>query len=196
MKGTLELTNEKLLDKIRLGEEIAFQEFYYRFQGKVKGFAFKFSGNWEEAKEIAQETFVKLWENRERIRSDQSPEALLYVMVKHNIMDKWKKKLQYNTYLKVLKNDLDHDDSTQNYISFQETKLILENLVCNLPYQAQKVYKLSREDGYTHQQIADELHISTNTVSNHIKRSIKKIKKLYLLNYSEVITLIFILILF
>ncbi len=196
MLGTIELTNYHLLEEIRLGNTNAFQEFYYRFHSKVNGFAFKFSGDMETAKEITQETFVKFWESRERINIHQSPEALLYIIVKNSILDKWKKELHYNKYLKVLKNERNYDNSTIDHMNYRETTSLIENLVNNLPVQAQKVYRLSREEGYTHQQIANELEISTNTVSNHIKRSINKIKKLYHLNYSDVSSCLMIFLLF
>jgi len=175
----IELTNEQLLEELRQGNTEAFQEFYFRMRNKVMGFSYKFLRSLDDAKELTQEVFIKLWENREKIDPTKNPESLLYVMVRYNVLDAWKRKLRYNAFLQTQSKEESHHDSTEQYINYQECQAVLSRSIENLPKQAQLVYRLSREEGLSHQEIADQLHISTNTVSNHIKKSVRQIRGYY-----------------
>lgn len=185
MKRKATETNEQLLEKLRLGNTAAFQELYVRMRSKVIGFSFKFLRSQEEAKELTQEVFVKLWENREKIEPSKSIESLLFVMVRYSMLDAWKRKLRHDNFLETQKRAEIHHDSTAQYIDYQECHAILTRSIETLPQQAQKVYRLSREEGLSHQEIADQLQISTNTVSNHIKKSMRQIRAYYNNSYPE-----------
>ncbi|OOG19941.1 hypothetical protein BWD42_08655 [Sphingobacterium sp. CZ-UAM] len=178
-------TNEQLLNKLRQGDTAAFQELYFRMRSKVIGFSYKFLRSQEEAKELTQEVFVKLWENREKIDACKNIESLLFVMVRHRMLDTWKRKLRYDNFLETQSRVEQHQDSTAQYIDYQECYAVLTRSIESLPQQAQKVYRLSREEGLSHQEIADQLQISTNTVSNHIKKSMRQIRAYYHHSYPE-----------
>ncbi|MEZ0453640.1 RNA polymerase sigma-70 factor [Sphingobacterium thalpophilum] len=185
MKRKATATNEQLLEQLRQGDKAAFQELYFRMRNKVMGFSYKFLRSQEDAKELTQEIFVKLWENREKIESSKNIETLLYVMVRYSMLDLWKRKLRYDNFLETQSRVEQHHDSTAQYIDYQECYAVLSKSIESLPQQAQKVYRLSREEGLSHQQIAEQLQISTHTVSNHIKRSMRQIRAYYNNSYPE-----------
>ncbi|WP_343560334.1 RNA polymerase sigma-70 factor [Sphingobacterium sp.] len=185
MKRKATETNEQLLEKLRQGDTRAFQELYYRMRSKVIGFSYKFLRSQEEAKELTQEVFVKLWENREKIDASKNIESLLFVMVRYSMLDAWKRKLRYDNFLETQSKVEQHQDFTAQYIDYQECYAVLTRSIEALPQQAQKVYRLSREEGLSHQEIADQLQISTNTVSNHIKKSMQQIRTYYHKSYPE-----------
>jgi RNA polymerase sigma-70 factor, Bacteroides expansion family 1 len=178
-------TNEQLLEKLRQGDTAAFQELYFRMRSKVIAFSYKFLRSQEGAKELTQEVFVKLWENREKIDTSKNIESLLFVMVRYSMLDTWKRKLRYDNFLETQSRVEQHQDSTAQYIDYQECYAVLTRSIEALPQQAQKVYRLSREEGLSHQEIADQLQISTNTVSNHIKKSMRQIRAYYHNSYPE-----------
>jgi len=178
-------TNEQLLDKLRQGDTAAFQELYFRMRSKVIGFSYKFLRSQEGAKELTQEVFVKLWENREKIDASKNIESLLFVMVRYSMLDTWKRKLRYDNFLETQSKVEQYQDSTAQYMDYQECYAVLTRSIEALPQQAQKVYRLSREEGLSHQEIADQLQISTNTVSNHIKKSMRQIRAYYHHSYPE-----------
>lgn len=180
MKVSKESTNEQLLYLLQIGNAEAFQEFYRRKRTKVIGFAYKFVRSQEEAKELTQEIFVKFWENRAKIDPTKNPDSLLYVMVKYHTLDAWKRKLRHNLFLGQQHKEEPSIDSTTEYMDLQECKKVLALSLNSLPQQAKKVYQLSREDGYSHQEIADHLNISIHTVSNHIKKSIQHIRQYHI----------------
>ncbi|GAA4130978.1 RNA polymerase sigma-70 factor [Sphingobacterium kyonggiense] len=195
MKSNATEINEQLLEKIRQGDTAAFQELYFRMRSKVVGFSYKFLHSQEDAKELTQEVFVKLWEHREKIDSNKNIESLLFVMVRYSILDAWKRKLRHDDFLETQSRIEQHQDSTSQYIDYQECYEVLIRSIESLPQQARKVYRLSREEGLTHQEIADQLQISTNTVSNHIKKSMRQIRTYFNNSYPEAINCILCLVL-
>lgn len=170
-------TNEKLWELIRVGDDVAFHEFYRRMRNKVMGFSYKLLRSQEEAKELTQEIFVKIWENRESIDPSRNFDALLFVMVRSTFLDDLKKKNRWNNYLQRSSKEEPYIDSTEHYMNLVECQDILSKALESMPPQAKRVYYMSREEGLSHKEISEELSISTNTVNNHIKRSITHIKQ-------------------
>jgi|SRR5690606_15667128 len=170
-------SNEELWGLICVGDEIAFREFYRRMRNKVMGLAYKFVRSSEEARELTQEIFVKIWENREQIDPARNPDALLFTMVRSTFLDEIKKKKRWHDYLQKLNWEEPTTDSTHSHMDLIECQDILSKALESMPPQARRVYRMSREDGLTHKEISEKLSISTNTVNNHIKNSIHHIRQ-------------------
>jgi RNA polymerase sigma-70 factor (ECF subfamily) len=72
---------------------------------------------------------------------------------------------------------LEEDDYSQRSIYFNDLKQRIESLVEHLPAQQQKIFKLSRWDGLSHDDIARQLGLSVRSVENQVYRALKFIKE-------------------
>ncbi|HAK28549.1 MAG TPA: RNA polymerase sigma-70 factor, partial [Sphingobacterium sp.] len=70
----------------------------------------------------------------------------------------------------------DFDNSTEDWLQFEELRVRLDQLVSELPEKCQLVFKLSREEGLTYKQIAEHMNISVKTVETQLSRALKKIR--------------------
>src|SRR6185312_5644500 len=68
------------------------------------------------------------------------------------------------------------DDSTEQWIEFEELRSRLAMFVADLPEKCRLVYRLSRESGYSQKRIATELGISEKTVEAHLGKALKTLR--------------------
>ncbi len=167
-----------LAKRIKKGDIKAFDLLYHTYSQKLYGFAFSMLKNHEDAKEIVQETFFRIWEKRERIDPSGSVQAFLFSVSYHTTIDLLRQKLRNDQYRIYLQNQLpEQDNAEKDPAYFQELIRILNETVSTLPEQRKNIYLLSREEGLSHKEIAEKLKISVKTVENQITLALKTIRK-------------------
>ena len=167
----------ELLDLLKSGDQAAFTEIYNRYWKKLFAIAGNKINDLDEAEEIVQDIFVALWKRRENLEITGSLSAYLAVSVKYRViklLDKRYYEQQYADHSRKVFSLL--DDSTQEWLQFEELKTRLSELVADLPEKCRLVYQLSRDRGYSQKQIAEELGISEKTVEAHIGKALKSLR--------------------
>ena len=161
-----------MLDRIAAGNEEAFAELYHQYNPKLSAFLIRLSRSEYIAQEMVQETFLRLWINRTKLKEVNNASAWLYKIASN---------VSY-TYLKTQANrkrlleSVAVEPVTESFLPSLDSRqldLIIRKTVDQLPERRQEIYRLSREQGLTHQQIADQLNLSSNTVKNQIALSLK-----------------------
>ena len=170
-------SDTELLDLLRSGDRTAFSEIYNRYWKRIFTVAVNKIGQLEEAEEIVQDIFVSMWNRRESIIITTTLNAYLSVSVKYRVIKILAKRNLYNKFTDYSLHILSPtDNSTQNWLEFEELKSQLETLVAQLPEKCRLVYKLSREEGMSQKQIAKEFDISEKTVEAHIGKALKHLR--------------------
>ena len=132
------------------------------------------------AEDAVSEVFLKMWEARDSIIIKGSLKAYLFRsvynqcinMIKHvNVQNKYRG--FFNHHL-----PLNHYDTHYplSYVIENEINDILNKSIEELPYKCRKIFTMSRIDGMKHEEIANELNISVNTVRTHIRRALEKLR--------------------
>jgi len=189
MCQSIALSAEQLKDFTK-GNETIFREIYVSYSPKVFRFAYSFLKERPHSEEIVQETFLSLWENREKFEEGKPLEPYLFTIAKRLILDQLRK----NTSSAALRNKLliaiaaQHNETEENII-FSDMLVLAEKAICELPQQQQVVFRLSRLEGLSYDEIAQRLNLSRNTVKNHLGVAVKKLRTS--LNNQEVICLLF-----
>lgn len=172
------LSDEELLQLTRSGEEAAFSEIYNRYWKKLLTVAInKTDGNVEEAEEIVQDIFVSLWKRRDQLELSSNLSNYLAASVKYRVI----KNLARKDLRRRYEAENPHvfstsDNSTQDWLDFEELRSRLEALVAALPEKCQLIYRMSRESGYSQKEIAGELSISEKTVEAHLGKALKSLR--------------------
>jgi len=171
------LDDFELLALLKLNDEAAFTEIYNRYWKKLFVIAGNKLRNLTDAEEIVQDIFVSLWNRRENLCDIKTLSAYLAVCVKYRVikaLDRLNHQQKYTDYTKTSLTLV--DDSTQQWLEFDELKGRLAALVADLPEKCHLVYHLSREAGYSQKQIAHELSISEKTVEAHLGKALKTLR--------------------
>ncbi len=134
--------------------------------------------DFDTAKDITQETFVKLYEKRDELVIHTSLKSFLYTSVRNRCLDyiKLHKIRQQHKDTILYESSTYTEDEDTDQIRYTELQEKIHRIIKTLPTQNQKIFMLSRFGGKTNQEIADELNLSKRTVETHISNAIKKIK--------------------
>lgn len=170
------LDEEQLLRRISEGDESAFRSFFGYYYPKVKTFMLTLIDNEDDANDLAQNIFVKLWLIRSSMAKLHSAGAYLYRMCKNASID-------YGRTHKVKIPFTESNDTPDPY-SLDEDYFAKEkqqqylNAVDKMPHKRREVFLMSRKNGMSNDQIAQTLGISKKTVENHINAVLKELRKI------------------
>ncbi|HKG04845.1 MAG TPA: RNA polymerase sigma-70 factor [Pedobacter sp.] len=169
-------TDEELLALLKSGDRAAFTEIYNRYWKRMFALAGKKLNDLDEAKEVVQEIFIRLWERSAQIEVESNLGAYLAVSVKYRIINKLDQHYIRKNYVDNLPASSEVDNSTQEWLDFEEVRERLAKLVSELPEKCRLVFVMSREQGLSHKQIASELDISEKTVEAHLSKATKTLR--------------------
>lgn len=168
-----------IIEKIKAGDDLAFKTLYNKYSEKVYFFAMRFLKNKEDAEGLTQDIFIKIWENRENLRTDLSLNSYIFTIAKNTIFNKNRRKINEQAYIEYLKNHLDNIyDKTENDILLNEIKSWIDDTVERLPAKRSYIFKLSRFEGLSYKEISQKLNISERTVEAHIRLALKTIREI------------------
>lgn len=171
-----EVTSQDI-ERLIVGERFAFEKIYDLCSERVYRLAYRFLKDTQQSEEIVQETFINLWLNKEKLDPEGNVWLYLYVIAKRLSLNSLRNiaKSQYHTE-NLLAHFSEAHNNTEEQVFVHDLELLTEKVIDTLPKQQQIIFKLSRIEGYSHKEIADQLNISPNTVKNHIGTALKTIK--------------------
>lgn len=169
---------EAVLISLRSGCKQAFQLIYKKYSGRIYLNIRKMVKSEQDAAELLQEVFIKVWDKRELIDPDQSFRSYLFQIAK------------YTVYNFIRRNNI--EKQVQAYLSLHSTVLYshveeqlyekqyqqwLSVTIDQLPPQRRLIYKLCKIEGKTYAEVSNLLNISTSTINDHIVKATKYIKE-------------------
>jgi RNA polymerase sigma-70 factor (ECF subfamily) len=136
----------------------------------------------EDAKDALHEGFIKIFRLIENFKGNSTLETWMTRLMINTSIDHFKKSIKYVHYEDQEK-VLEHSDDEQSYIlEVEEREQInmadLYGVIQQLPDGYRLVFNLYAIEGYSHQEIADELKISLGTSKSQLARARKLLKKL------------------
>ncbi|WP_316818400.1 RNA polymerase sigma-70 factor [Pedobacter nyackensis] len=177
-KSIHRLINEaELFSGLAKGDERCFDAIYNHYSNRLFPFVDKMVRSRNLAEEIVQDIFVQLWINRHLLENVQYPTAYLFNIAANKTLT-YLKKISNNQKLvdKISAGYLDYSNDTEEQLILKESAKIIEMAVAQLPQQRRLIWELSRNEGLTHQQIADKLGISTSTVNNQLGHAMQHVR--------------------
>ena len=166
-------SDEDLVLLLKEGKDKAFDELYIRYRDLLVNFVNRRVQSIPIAEEIIQEVFTSIWERRKVLVIQKKFSAYIYTSVRYVVLDYYRAKIATNDYLQEVVDTFEANNSTEEYIYYEELQDALEQSTHLLPKKAKEVFILSRFKNYTNKEIAEELHISTETVKYHITYALK-----------------------
>ncbi|RQO75696.1 RNA polymerase sigma-70 factor [Pedobacter sp. KBW06] len=172
------LSDRELYGLLAHDNEDAFTLLYQRYWKRLIYKSMLKLESHTDAEEVVQDAFIDLWNSRHRIQIQHSFPTYIAAVVKYKVMARMasNKKLGHQGV-----HDIDQmmvaDNSTQEWLNFSDLQLEIEAAVQALPEKCQLVFRMSREDGLSDQQIAESLDLSKKTVEAHISKALRSLRK-------------------
>lgn len=171
-------SDENLASLIRDGNHHAFEELYNRYKVTLINHAYKKLGDFEDAKEIVQEIFMKIWLRHADTPKLENVAGWLYILVRNKVLNRISHRDVIRRYEKSFQGFILMETRVPDLILREkEMKAIIDREIQSLPPKMQQVLILSRYNNLSNKSIAEKLNISENTVKNHLKASLKALRK-------------------
>jgi RNA polymerase sigma-70 factor (family 1) len=174
---------------IAQSDEKAFRVFFDRYKERFYAVALKMTRSDAVAQEMVQDVFLKIWQNRTSLPEIIKPDTYFFTVLYRQIYRHYKKLALENKLLKLIAESPHFQNITDETVLAQESTRLINEAILKLPKQQQIVFRLSKQDGLSREQIAEQLHISPNTVRNHLADAMQSIR-----SYLDHAALIFILV--
>ena len=162
--------DENILTKVTQGDENAFAELYNYYKSPALRFTTSLLKDEEEAENMVQDVFLKIWIKREQIKPEYNFSSYLFTCLRNMAFDYFKKMEKSEQLRKQFMEGmmLIADDEREE----KERRMsLLNNAVESLSVKRKMVLKLNIEEGKSYQEIAEFLRISKNTVKNQLVKA-------------------------
>lgn len=169
----------KQIEKIREGDQKAFQSIVYEYSDRLLTFSVGFVRKYEIAEEIVSDAFVSLWNQRDKICNIRDLRSYLYILVRNGSISHLRKMNG--------RKEISIDDIQEYYtlpVTGPETEDFNEDILCQLnkaidqlPPKCKMVFTLAKIQGMKYKEISDILDISVKTINNHIANALVHISQ-------------------
>ena len=162
------LTEQEILAGLSNGDQAALQELISLYFPILCRFAEKFLPDSSLAKDVVQETFIKLWNGRPVFESVGALKGFLFVTTKNGCLNlnRGRERLE-NRHLEVSGREPEVIDPIWTEMVRAENIALVYRVVRTLPRPAQEIFYLSYEEGMTVSEISAHLDMKLKTVKNH-----------------------------
>ena len=167
-----------LLCSLKRGDNEAFERIYDLFWESLYAIGYNRLQSSTDVEDIIQELFVDLWNKRETIRVNESLRTYLFTAMKYKVIDHIRRSKVKNVSFEdaTLEAQL-ATETTDSNLSFSELYDQLREGIDRLPERCKLVFKMSRDEEMSAEEIASTLNVSKRTVETQIYKSLKHLKK-------------------
>ncbi|SDW85529.1 RNA polymerase sigma-70 factor [Flavobacterium degerlachei] len=166
------------------GDDLAFNFFFNKYYNRVLGFSIQFIYDQDEAKNVTQEAFLKLWINKHKIETVNGIQSFLFTyaksiclnLLRHNkVKDKFR-----NELLNQKERQLDFEILNSipfDVLELSELEILINKVIGELPEKTKLVYLKKRFEHKKNEEIACELGVTQKAVEAHMTKALKILKE-------------------
>ena len=164
----------KWVEQISESNRESFDRLFRALYPQLVRFSMRYTGNRGAASDLAQDAFVVLWNKRSELKQIDSPKAYVYSMVRNRSLNYIRDHASRTTGLEAMEEpsaEMNHDEEQEEWQLH-----LLKEWIGELPDRRREAFELSRFEGLDHDEIAEVMGISSNTVNNHIVAALDYLK--------------------
>jgi len=173
-------SDEELISILRDGNASVIAELYERYWKFLLAKAFDRLKSREDAEEIVQELFVKIWRRRKGIQLKYSFKTYILASLRYEILHYIAKQQYRKDDISLNSSELSEfwvQDEDFHSLEMKQLQEKIEQVIDTLPEKCKIIFKMSRNDGMSANQIANELNLSPRTIETQIGKALKVLKK-------------------
>ena len=168
-----------LVINLKNGDEKSFNILYGKYYPVLFSFSVKYLKSKEDAEEIVQNLFFKIWERRGDLNEELNFKSYLFQIAVNDIYNKFKKRVhekKYHDYIKEVQGNPEYIAISDNRFDFQDILDWVKKLIDNFPPQRKQIFTLNKIDGFSNSEIAEKLNVSVRSIENQVFRGVKSLR--------------------
>lgn len=162
---------------LKEGDLVAFNHLFDRYGKRLFHFSIGYLKSAENAEEIVQEVFMRIWENRLELSAQKSIEAYLFTIARNGILNTIRKSKSEQAYLNYTKINSGKSVLLDEELNFNELEEAYNQVIEQLSPRRKEIFLLSKAQSFSNVEIAKKMNISVKTVENQMTSAISEIRK-------------------
>ena len=175
----MKLSDEQLVKKCLEKDPLAQKQLFDSFSRKMMGVCLRYTKDVEEAQDVLQIGFVKVFEKLHLFNNEGSLEGWIRKVLVNCALDQIRKNKKFDDNVDLSKVDFQMASENENVLEHLSANDLLK-IIQEMPTGFRTVFNLYAIEGYTHQEIADQLNISINTSKSQYSRARVYLQKIIL----------------
>ncbi|MGS2739436.1 RNA polymerase sigma-70 factor [Sinomicrobium sp. M5D2P17] len=171
------MNKDALRSFVEDGDSQSFTEIFNAYYIPLVAYICQYTKDRSEAEDIAQNSFVKLWEKRKNLYIRTSLKSYLYSTAYNLFIDRYHREKKTNDYVESLKEEALYEMNTQTEADLMRQLEMLEKAIEGLPPKCRRVFILNKKEGLTYKEVAKKLDISVKTVEAQMRIAMIKIRE-------------------
>ncbi|WP_069660265.1 RNA polymerase sigma factor [Arcticibacter eurypsychrophilus] len=172
----IHLSDKDLLLSLSLGDEQAFKTLFDRYWKSLFSFVHRFTKSESETKDILQDVFMYLWNNKNTIYANDSLLPYLKVVARNNVMTAFRKDKIRLEGVDLLTRTIQNFAASDDQLLFKEAKKTVDTELLKMHFNMRSCFQLSRFEDKSIREIAKELQLSEQTVRNNISEALRRLR--------------------
>lgn len=177
----VEYSDSTAITLIKQGSQKAFERLFKDHFKSLHAYAYTFLKDDEQAEEVVQNVFCRVWEKRDQLKTDGSIKAYLYRAVHNeslNYLKHQQVRSNFGVYYAVeMEQNTGGDEPASKKLMAAELQSHIEKAMSELPEQCRLIFQLSRFEQLKYQQIADQLGLSIKTIENQMGKALRVMRQ-------------------
>jgi RNA polymerase sigma-70 factor (ECF subfamily) len=167
-----------LIEKLKTGDPGSYSDLFSAYYQDLVFFCYSFTHELSSSEDIVQDTFVKLWEDHEKLNITVSLKSFLLKTIQNKCIDWYRhRKIMDNHSSYIINNTPLYEYNTDNYLLRSEMEELIEKALTKLPEKIRESYELHRFEGLKYQEISTKLNVSIRTVEVRISKALELLRK-------------------
>lgn len=157
------------------GDSEAFRSLFLHYGPMLKTYLFRLSRSKETAEDLVHDVFLEIWKNRQQLTGIEHFKSYLFRAVHNRAHRSFERQAKETLILHQLCKEQDPTVAFEgeDRMMGEEVRKFIQETINKLTPRQRRIFMLSRQEGLTHQQIAEQLGIHSQTVSNHLSDALK-----------------------
>jgi RNA polymerase sigma-70 factor (ECF subfamily) len=167
----------ELVERLQKGDVEAFDLIYVKYSEKLYSFGLKYLRSTDEAEELVQSVFLKVWENHKKLKKESSFKSFLFTISYNDICKLFRKRNYRQKFIDdTLYENSQSSTEIEEGVDYQSVLDEVQKIVEKLPERQKTIFLKSRQQGKSTKEIAEEVGLAPGTVDNYISQSLNFIR--------------------
>lgn len=175
-QSNMENNHDQLIRGLKAGNKLVFEEIFNTWYDPLVRYCMQRLYSQEDAEEIVQDIFIKLWVRREELNYSPSLKSYLYRTALNRIINFKEHQEVRNAHRTHVLSASNYASGESNSINTKEIQWLAAEAVNSMPKKRKMVYELSRRDGLSYTEIAEKMGVSVKTVEAHLTAALVQMR--------------------